>query len=188
VDQVAGGRLRRLGTAPALLGFTMTNKQLAGVRVGRHMSAAPLTLGADQTLSVAHRLMRERRIRHLPVLRGGKLVGLLSQRDLMLIETLPDVDPATVPVEDAITTDVFAVSPETPVAARMAECKLGSAVVMEQDRVVGVFTATDACRTLARFLSPSTPRSAGRKAAAGRKNSRASRSMPGPRTRSWTRG
>jgi acetoin utilization protein AcuB len=115
------------------------------------MSAAPSTVGPEQTLATAHRLMRAKRIRHLPVLRAGKLVGILSQRDLLLIETLPDVDPATVPVEDAMSTDVLAVSTEMPlatVATRMAERRLGSAVVMEKDRVVGLFTATDACRTL----------------------------------------
>jgi acetoin utilization protein AcuB len=121
------------------------------------MTRAPLTLGADQTLATAHRLMREKRIRHLPVLRAGKLVGILSQRDLMLIETLPDVDPSTVPVEDAMTTEVFAVSPEASlatVARKMGKGRLGSAVVMEGNRVVGLFTATDACRTLAGLLSP----------------------------------
>jgi acetoin utilization protein AcuB len=124
--------------------------------VGSHMTRAPLTLGADQPLAMAHRLMRAKRIRHLPVLRAGKLVGMLSQRDLMLIETLPDVDPATVPVEDAMTTEVFAVSPDVSLAnvvRRMAQGRLGSAVVMEGSRVVGLFTATDACRTLARLLS-----------------------------------
>lgn len=124
--------------------------------VGRHMTRAPLTLGADQTLAMAHRLMRAKRIRHLPVLRGGKLVGMLSQRDLMLIETLPDVDPTTVPVEDAMTTEVFAVSQDVSlatVARRMGQRRLGSAVVMDGSRVVGLFTATDACRTLARLLS-----------------------------------
>ena len=154
-------------------------RHLIAARVGRHMSAAPLTVGAEETLAVAHRLMRAKRIRHLPVLRGGKLVGILSQRDLMLIETLPDVDPATIPVEDAMTTEVFAVSPEAPlaaVAARMAERKLGSAVVMKGDRVVGLFTATDACRTLARFLSPSAgQRAAGKPRANGARGSRAGR-------------
>jgi acetoin utilization protein AcuB len=126
-------------------------------QVGRHMTLAPLTVGADQTLSVAHRMMRDKRIRHLPVLRAGKLVGLVSQRDLMLIETLPDVDPSEVPVEDAMSTEVFAVSPDASlakVARKMAARRLGSAVVMEGKRVVGLFTATDACRTLARILSP----------------------------------
>jgi acetoin utilization protein AcuB len=125
-------------------------------RVGQHMTRTPLTVGADQSLTVAHRLMRDKRIRHLPVLRAGKLVGLVSQRDLMLIETLPDVNPTEVPVEDAMSTEVLAVSPDASlagVARKMAARRLGSAVVMKDKRVVGLFTATDACRTLAKLLS-----------------------------------
>jgi acetoin utilization protein AcuB len=138
------------------------NDKIEATTVGKHMTRAPLTLGADQTLAMAHRLMRAKRIRHLPVLRGGKLVGMLSQRDLMLIETLPDVDPATVPVEDAMTTEVFAVSADVSLASvvrRMGQRRLGSAIVMEGNRVVGLFTATDACRTLARLLSQPARRS-----------------------------
>ena len=41
-------------------------------------------------------------------------MGILSQRDALLVETLRDVDPAKVPVEDAMTSDVYLVSPDTP--------------------------------------------------------------------------
>lgn len=108
-------------------------------------------------LSEAHELMRALRIHHLPVLAGDKLVGIVSQRDLLLIESLPGVNPAEVPVEDAMTRDVFVVDSATPlakVAAEMADRRRGSAVVMHGDRVVGVFTVTDACRVLARLLGP----------------------------------
>jgi acetoin utilization protein AcuB len=119
------------------------------------MTLLPHTIGPRQTLEDAHRVMRTHGIRHLPVLYGGKLVGVVSQRDLALIESLPDVQPKDVPVEDAMSTDLFVVAPDAPlagVAAHMADHKLGSAVVVEQDRVIGLFTATDACRALARVL------------------------------------
>jgi acetoin utilization protein AcuB len=121
------------------------------------MSAAPLTIGAAESLEQAHALMRAHRVRHLPVLRGGRLVGILSQRDLVLIESLPGVDAREVPVEDAMTTDIYAVGPTTSVAdvaSRMAERKLGSAIVRDGERVVGVFTVTDACRALAQLTAP----------------------------------
>jgi len=119
------------------------------------MTPAPLTIGPGQTLAEAHRLMRKHRIRHLPVLSRGKLVGIVSQRDLMLIETLPDVRPDEVPVEDAMIGTVFVVPPGAPlggVATRMAARKLGAAIVAENGRVVGVFTVTDACRALGEML------------------------------------
>jgi acetoin utilization protein AcuB len=127
-----------------------------GTRMRDYMTRAPLTIGADRTLTDAHALMRGHRVRHLPVLAAGALVGIVSQRDLMLIETLPGVDPSEVPVEDAMTREVFVVGSQAPlaaVAAAMAERKLGSAVVMDGERVVGVFTVTDACRALAVLLA-----------------------------------
>ena len=127
-----------------------------GTRIRDYMTRAPLTIGADRTLAEAHVLMRGHRVRHLPVLAAGSLVGIVSQRDLMLIETLPGVDPSEVPVEDAMTREVFVVGSQAPLAAvasAMAERKLGSAVVMDGERVVGVFTVTDACRALAGLLA-----------------------------------
>lgn len=56
----------------------------------------------------------EHQIRHLPVLDGGKLVGIVTQRDLHLVETLKGVDQQTVTVEEAMSQDVYTVEPETP--------------------------------------------------------------------------
>jgi acetoin utilization protein AcuB len=50
--------------------------------VERYMTTSPHTVGQDQKLSQAHKIMRAHEIRHLPVLQGGKLVGVLSDRDL----------------------------------------------------------------------------------------------------------
>jgi acetoin utilization protein AcuB len=119
------------------------------------MTATPHSIGPDQPLSLAHDLMRQHRIRHLPVLDGGKLVGMVSLRDLHLVETFTDVDPDEVSVEEAMTPEPYAVSPTTPleeVASEMAAHKYGSAVVLEGTKVVGVFTTVDACRALADAL------------------------------------
>jgi acetoin utilization protein AcuB len=119
--------------------------------IRQFMSSAPQTIGQEQTLERAHEVMRNEKIRHLPVLEGGKLVGLLSQRDLHLIETLSDVDPKDTTVAEAMSQDVYCVSPDAPlveVAREMAEHKYGSAVVVEGPKVVGVFTTTDALRAL----------------------------------------
>jgi acetoin utilization protein AcuB len=119
------------------------------------MTPLPHTIAVDQTMQTAHRMMRTYQVRHLPVLGDGGLVGLVSAGDLHLVETLRDVDPAKVPVEDAMTQDVYAVRPDTPideVVMHMAERKLGSAVVIENDKVVGIFTTVDACRAFADTL------------------------------------
>jgi acetoin utilization protein AcuB len=122
-------------------------------KIRAYMTPAPHTIGADQTLAVASELMRKHKIRHLPVLRGGHVVGILSQRDVALICGLPGVDPAEVPVEDAMTDSVYSVGADTPldeVAATMAANKYGAALIVgERDKVIGVFTTVDALHALA---------------------------------------
>ena len=116
------------------------------------MTPTPHSIGPKQTLQVAHDLMRNHGIRHLPVLEGGRLVGILSERDLHLVETLRDVDPQEVTVDEAMTLDPYSVGPRAfvrQVASEMAERKHGSAVVMKDGRVVGIFTTIDALRALA---------------------------------------
>jgi acetoin utilization protein AcuB len=128
--------------------------------VGDYMTHHPHTVGKEQPIEIAHRFMQHHHIRHLPVLEAGKLVGLVSQRDLHLIETLSDVDPAKTHVEEAMTQDVYITTAETPleeVAANMAEHKYGSAVITEGSKIAGVFTTVDALRALANFIRRSTP-------------------------------
>jgi len=123
--------------------------------IQKYMTTQPHSIGRDQKMSAAHKMMREHRFRHLPVLTGGRLVGVLSDRDLHLIETLRDVDPDQVPVEDAMTNDPYTVSPDSPldeVVATMAEHKYGCAVVMQNNKLVGIFTTVDACRAFAELL------------------------------------
>lgn len=119
------------------------------------MTRSVHTIGASMTLADAQRLMRRHHLRHLPVLEGAGLVGLLSERDAQLISAVSEMDPRCILVEAAMTRAPWTVDPDTPlleVAAHMAEAKLGSAVVIENARVVGVFTTTDGMRVLAELL------------------------------------
>jgi acetoin utilization protein AcuB len=123
--------------------------------VQKYMTTSPHTVGEDQPMAVAHRMMREHHIRHLPVLRGAKIVGLISDRDLNFVETLKDVDPRKDLVSEAMTADPYFVSPDAPldeVVSEMAEHKYGCAVVVQHDRVVGIFTTVDACTAFAELL------------------------------------
>jgi acetoin utilization protein AcuB len=102
--------------------------------------------------------MRQHNVRHLPVLEGGKLVGVLSQRDLHLVETLRDVDPTTTTVAEAMTGDVYCTGPDAPldeVASQMAEHKYGSTIVLERGKVVGLFTTVDALVALSALVKKS---------------------------------
>jgi acetoin utilization protein AcuB len=115
------------------------------------MTPSPHTISPAQPLTLARRQMLDHGVRHLPVLEGGRIVGLISERDLLLVESLPGVNPTDVRVEEAMVQNVFTASPDQPVAEvveTMIDRKLGSAVVAEGERVVGVFTTIDALRAL----------------------------------------
>jgi acetoin utilization protein AcuB len=120
--------------------------------VEQHMTVSPVVIGSARTLSDAHRLMRERGIRHLPVVDGARLVGVVSQRDLYLAETLRGVDPETDSVREAMTDEPYVVAPGAPldeVASVMADRKIGCALVVDRGSIIGVFTTVDALRALA---------------------------------------
>jgi acetoin utilization protein AcuB len=126
------------------------------------MTPVPHAINDDQPLSLAHKRMRAFNLRHLPVLSGRRVVGILSQRDAFFVETMRDIDPAQVPVRDAMSTDVYVVNPDTPleeVAAEMAHRKYGCAVVVEGSRIVGIFTTVDALHALvnAQTRAPRAP-------------------------------
>lgn len=125
------------------------------MRIRELMTADPCCIQREEPLRNAHRLMRVRKVRHLPVLHGEQLVGLVSERDLFLLETVRSVDPEKEPVEEAMTEDPFAVAPDANVREVLEEMlakRYGSAVVVERGRVVGIFTRADALRALHQLL------------------------------------
>lgn len=124
--------------------------------MSRYMTRQPWTIRKDARMSEAHKLMRSHRIRHLPVLEGGKLVGVVSDRDLHLIETLQDSDPEEITVDEAMSENVYVASPDDPIDAvveKMANHKYGSAIVVNRrGSVEGIFTTVDALQVLADVL------------------------------------
>ncbi|MFZ5442803.1 MAG: CBS domain-containing protein [Myxococcota bacterium] len=123
------------------------------------MTPSPHTIGVRLSLADAAKMMKKYEIRHLPVLEAGALVGVLSDRDVQMISSMSELDPSCILVEDAMSPP-WTVTPETPlqeVAQSMADKKLGSAVVLENDKVIGVFTTTDGMRCLAELLAEGKP-------------------------------
>ncbi|HHH28528.1 MAG TPA: CBS domain-containing protein [Polyangiaceae bacterium] len=119
------------------------------------MTLLPHTVGSEQPLAYAQAQMKEHGIRHLPVLHGGALDGILSERDLALAASLDGIDPATTKVEEAMTAVPYAIGRKTPVAEvvrEMADHKYGSALIVEGKTVVGIFTVSDAVAHFARVL------------------------------------
>lgn len=121
------------------------------------MTPFPHSIDVDAPLEDAHKLMREHRFRHVPVMSGGEIVGILTDRDIKLVLG-PDFgspDERELRVRDAYVERPCVVPASTPVAkvARvMAQNRIGSAIVTKHGKLVGIFTVTDACRALAEII------------------------------------
>ncbi len=103
------------------------------------MSRKVVGVTAEDAASRAQRLMRAHGIRHLPVLRRSRLIGILSDRDLR------NIDPER-PIQDVMTLGPISIAPDASVdeaALLMHARKISSLPVVEKARVVGFLTTTD---------------------------------------------
>lgn len=121
------------------------------------MTPFPYSVDVAAPVDEAERFMREHKIRHLPVMDGGKLKGVVTDRDikLMLGPDFAYPNPRELKVGNVMIEDCYIVDIATPLAAvlrHMAEHRLGSALVTRRDKLAGVFTSTDACRAFADHL------------------------------------
>ena len=119
------------------------------------MTVMPHSINSDQTIDTANNLMKEHQIRHLPVLVSGQISGIVSDRDLKLAMSIRGVETTKTKVEEVATSDVFFVKPEAKlddVVKTMADKKIGSVLVVDHHRLVGIFTTTDALKALNELL------------------------------------
>ena len=123
--------------------------------VGKFMTRVAHTIGYDQTLQTAEGIMRKYQIRHLPVLKAGRLIGLLSERDLKIYRGFEELELDELFASDTANEPAYQVPPCTPlieVVREMANSKFGSAVIVENGIVQGIFTAIDAMGALIKIL------------------------------------
>ncbi len=119
------------------------------------MTSMPVTIQSDFTVADAAQRMYDHDIRHLPVVDGNVVVGVLTQRDLILLEGIPELDLEKVPVEQVMTKPAFTCKPEDPldqVAQEMHDKKIGSAIVVDGVQPVGIFTTNDALKVIVDLL------------------------------------
>ena len=153
------------------------------VLVRDYMSKRVVSISLDETLKLAEDIMSLGNIRHLPVVKGGKLVGVVSQRDLLRAsltsvlkhsKAVRDLFLESVHISEVMTRKVRTATPETPIeaAARMMlKNKIGCLpVVAEDGELAGLITDTDILRAFVDHFREGVP--------AG---------PPGRRTRSLTR-
>ena len=127
------------------------------------MTPSPITTGPDTPVLEARQLMIQKRIRHLLVAEAGKLLGIVTDRDIRL--NLPS--PATslsvwevnyllarMTVESAMTTSVVVISPRhdaKEAASLMLDHKIGALPVVDGGRLVGIITETDLLRAFVKL-------------------------------------
>jgi acetoin utilization protein AcuB len=135
------------------------------VLVADAMTARPVTVAPDATVAAARSAMRRGRFRHLPVVAGAELVGVVAQSDL----AVPSGAPVEVaeslgerPLTEVMTTEPVTVWPDEPVevAARLlVDNGIGCLPVVADDGLVGILTESDLFSVLLRLLGGGEPSS-----------------------------
>ena len=111
----------------------------------------PITATEDATVDDLARLMKEHGIRHLPIVRNAQVVGIISDRDLRVVAALETQEKRLVQAGDIMARDPVTVNSEATldeVAFEMSDRKIGSVIVNEGDKFLGIFTVTDALNAL----------------------------------------
>lgn len=134
------------------------------MNVGRRMSHPVITVTPEDRITQAHKLIMQEKIRQLPVVKNGKLVGIVSRSDILkaypssvtslsVWEITSLLEKIT--VKDIMTAQVFTVAEDTSIeqAARiMVDNKIRSLPVMRGEDLIGIITEADLFRVMLEML------------------------------------
>jgi CBS domain-containing protein len=126
------------------------------------MTPFPYSVGLDASFDEASELMGHHNMRHLPVTENHEVVGVITDRDMIsAIYVYSKAGKAdSLNVRDLYIADPYVVSIDEPldnVLLTMAERHIGSAIVTKAGKLVGMFTAVDACRSFGEYLQEHFP-------------------------------
>jgi acetoin utilization protein AcuB len=127
------------------------------------MHSPVFTLGPATTLEAAYTAMMERRIRHVPVTEAGRLVGMVTDRDLRLAASpfAPSgAKPLQTPIQEIMSQPVVSADPQDPVedAARtMRQRKIGALPILDGAELVGIVTGIDLLDALLKLTGAEKP-------------------------------
>lgn len=137
--------------------------------VGERMSHPVISINPDMPIIDALNLMKRERIRRTPVVKEGKMVGIVSDKDLLNASPSPATSLSVwemnyllskIRVRDVMTKKVLTVTADTPIeeAARiMADNKIGGLPVMRDGHVVGIITETDLFKIFLELMGAREP-------------------------------
>lgn len=139
------------------------------MNVGRRMSRPVITVQPDMPITKAHEIMAHAKIHRVPVVRGGKLVGIVTEQDVLkaypssatslaVWEVTSLIEKVT--VKDIMVTNVLTVQEDTSIeetARIMADNGIGSLPVMRGEELVGIITETDVFKIMLEMLGARHP-------------------------------
>lgn len=127
-------------------------------QIDRYMTREPYSIASTETLARARTLMHAHQIRHLPVIDGDRLVGVISDRELVAVEGIPGIDLAHIEVARLmnVPVQVWGETPLDEVGELMTERRADCVVVQGGHGVAGIFTASDAISALTDLLRRAT--------------------------------
>lgn len=121
-------------------------------QIQKYMTTTPYAINSEATVEEAAKVMKKHDIRHLPVIVvEGKKYGIVSDRDLKNAMSFAGFNAHLTKVKDICEEAPYITQPSTSisdVSAELAERKVGSALIVDNGKLVGIFTTTDACRAL----------------------------------------
>lgn len=127
------------------------------------MTPFPYSVTLESSLVEANNMMVKHQIHHLPVMSGGKIYGVITQRDIDAIQNLVlDISSNEVlEVRHAYIAKPFIVDINEPlenVLLTMADKHIGAAVITKHRKLAGVFTFIDACRYFGEYIKEKFPK------------------------------
>ena len=138
--------------------------------VGGVMTSFPYFVETNEPVLRIERLMDEHDIRHVPVQQNGKVVGVVTERDLhhIIKRSASLEEKEKVRARDIMNTNPYVVAFNTPlneVVTGMAQRHIGSAIVVRRGKLAGILSAIDVCRILGEYLESAFPPATGGDAA-----------------------
>jgi CBS domain-containing protein len=122
---------------------------MAKATVREAMTTSPRSIERRETVAQAARMMASEDVGSLPVVEGGDLVGMVTDRDLVLQVLAKDLDPSKVNVGEVASENPVVARPEEPLDTalqRMAQEQVRRLPVVDDGRLVGILAQADVAR------------------------------------------
>lgn len=122
---------------------------MGNATVSQAMTASPRAIESGQSVVEAARLMASEDVGSLPVVEGDRLVGIVTDRDLVLQVLAKDLDPSKVNISEVASENPVVAKPDEPLDTalqRMAQEQVRRLPVVDEGRLVGILAQADVAR------------------------------------------